>query len=403
MADGFVFLPHGGFRYEDEEYRPITREPKPNSRHLWKRYPHLFYSTEDGFIESIHPQIVSVHHVDDYGLSICIGAEEADEWQFAKDDSPNPIIVHPAYKDGHLYGQRLTYGTKAAMVKGHTQYLPDVKRALFAIRPEYLQLVENLEICYTFINEIPLTKLMYPNLHVVTLMGCKLRRLPYALCQMNNLTRLNVSFNPLLTEIPYHFMLHCAPTLEEFDLSHTGLTGLWVPTQHNCEGINMRETPMRVLAELEEKLYLRFDWDIRDNEIESDGVNKGIVRIISKKCKAPVVDAATAIIGLLRRRHINSPISTLSPDVARMIARFVLQTKGCAIWFPLAMQHIPCPELVIDDINTFNKRFGGQPLSQDTVSTTVRDWLIADVLKTTLVATEIETATETVTKRQKKE
>jgi len=392
----FSLIPGGDFLYKGRRYSPLTTIPNPNSRDIWERIPHLFYSCGEGKLKTIHPGILTPYWKNFSQLSIHIGSKQREQLHYVDDDTKDVIVRHPEYASGHLYGQKWTFQTKDALIRAPPQDQPDVERALSAIRPEYLQHIEKLEICYTPINKIPLNGSLCPSLCKVTLMGCGIKEFPYDL-QNLNLSQLNLSYNPELTEIPGNYMRNNGLRLEVFDLRETGIKCLYLPANHNCDGIHIHDSPMLSLVKFEKKLYSRFDWDIEENEMESDlevGVNAGVLRTISKKSSTPVIAAAKTIMGLLHRRCGNSMLSTLSPDVARMIARMVLQTKGRAVWFPLALQQPACPDIVINDIKVWcrRRRYYPEPEpTEDVISAKVRDWLIEDVLK----------MCETATKRQK--
>jgi hypothetical protein len=345
----------GGFNLQGEHFIPMFNSPSTNRFALvWEKYPQLFYTSFDGTILSRHPNIVGEGYHGEHVLTIQLGinfqsAEESDE--NGQDWEGEEIILPKFTDDGKLYGLRWKFYNKKNFLDHIAANPVDMNHMLSAINQDYLKIVEALHICYIPIKEIQLTSATFPNLSDVSLINCGLTHFPNALSNLN-LSYLHLRYNRDLVEIPYHFLKFRAIHLFWFDLMYTGVKCLWLPGSvwsHNRfdKDVWNGSSPMRQLVRIEEKQYEDANWEI-DTEC---GTWKGLLEVIYKKSAAPVIRAAAAILGIHRRRVIPN----FQKDIARLIARMILTTKGSAVWSELALRE-PTESPVFDypeETNTF--------------------------------------------------
>lgn len=378
----FTVSPNGNFTYRGTTYYQLDDDADPDSNILDAKYPHLFYISDEGFIKTRYPNLVDTTN-DEESFSINIMGKKSDKYYKWNDTDTNVEVIFPLFTDSGIpYCSLRSFPTMKAMRDYNRQCPPDIDRILRVIDPGYLRYLYNLEICYTPINNIPLNRDICPYLEEVVLVDCNLTEFPQTLARLN-LTVLDLSHNPQLKEIPYNYLKFSTPQLAEIKLRRTGIKCLWLPqwTINNVD-VHTKKSAMRGLINLEEKLYRKW-WEDYDCDDCDTGTAINLIELISAKSAAPVINAAVAIMGIYRfRRGI---IPALSKDIAVMISRMVLETKGCAKWSTLAQSEPIYTEKVIQDIKKWsrNRVDAGLILAEvtdESISNNVSNWIVEDIM-----------------------
>jgi hypothetical protein len=278
----------------------------PNNAHGLKNLrPDLFYynvETPRIFVTK-YPGILSPNYEDD-GLDLKFGKPRQVERSTAVHGSM------PVFTGDSFYGKHFNYTEDQLQTFTGSGAATLVHNAIDMIDHQYYPYITAVTISY--IPGVTLRAELFPNLTHVDLRGCQLKEFPKFIIKMRHPQIINLSNNLDITEIPYQWH-QITPSIRALDIRGTGIKCLWT-----------RIVPAKCQWLVDEALVLR--WTGRDSETYFIPMHH--LKEIFARCARPVVAAATAILAIPKRRIVKN----FHRDIATLIARMIMETRGRAVW-----------------------------------------------------------------------
>jgi hypothetical protein len=287
-----IRLPNGGFSIDDKIYTPFVYDHRFREDPIVNKHPELFYHEgSNDQLSTEHPGIVFAMG---YGLMIRIQSSS---------DSREAIM--PTFVDGGVYGSRCNREIDSDIVP----------RVFAGLRKDYPPHIRIIVLTGIPVIRFPIANELYTQLVEIHLNSCSLREVPHEICGIKSLKRLFLLDNPELCEIPPQLL----PQLHVLAISGTNVRTIWSPRVSDNHTWRFGSSLCGISP--------KFTLDSISQTVPIDAL-----REIFTRCAQPVVAAATAILAIQKRKVIEN----FHRDVATLIARMILETRGRAVWGDLA-------------------------------------------------------------------
>jgi hypothetical protein len=289
-----IRLPNGGFSIDDKIYTPFVYDHRFQEDSIVNKHPELFYhGGPNDQLTTEHPGIVIISCKYN-GLMMRVQSS-SDSWE----------AIMPTFVDGGFYGSCCNREIDSDMVP----------RVFAGVRKDYPQYIREIKLTGIPVIRFPIANELYTRLYEVTLNCCSLREVPHEICGIKSLKRLFLLDNPELCEIPPQLL----PQLHVLAISGTNVRTIWSPRVSDNHNWRFGSSLCGISP--------KFTLDNISLTVPIDAL-----REIFARCAQPVVSAATAILAIPKRRIVKN----FHRDIATLIARMIMETRGRAVWGDLA-------------------------------------------------------------------